>query len=311
MALKNNIPSYLLQPSADRQPVYGKCSRVSSAFLDRGLLGLSRVVKDTYVQWDLSSRNGLFQRLDPRLKLLFLVFFAVAINLKKDLVPEFLVAAILLALCILSGLHLMSLYGRVVVFTFIFGVLLSLPSAFNVILPGTVVLPLARLDRSYDFLFYHVPQMIGVTREGLHHASLLSLRVFNSLTVCLLVLYTTPFPDLSKALGLLRVSDLFIMIITLFHKYLFILARSLEEMHLAMKSRLVSSVGRRDARVWATGRMLCVYRKSQQNCEEVFKAMASRGFTGEVSLDGAHRYRGIDWLAGAALFAVWMVIVLM
>lgn len=281
------------------------------AFLDRGLLAVSRLLKDTYVQWDLSAKEGLFQRFDARLKLLFLIFFAVAISLKKDLLSEIVVMAILLTFSLLSRLPLAAVYSRVLALTLAFGGLVSFPSACNVIVPGTVIVPFFTLTSSYDLLFYHIPKTIGFTREGLHLVVLLSLRVANSLTVCMLVLYTTPFPDLIKALRLLHVPSLVILVITLFHKYVFILACALEEMHLAMKSRIMTSFTSSGVRIWATDRMAYLYRKTHRTCEDVFGGMLSRGFTGEVQLIGSVPLSRIDWLAGSALLAVWFIVILL
>lgn len=281
------------------------------AFLDRGLLAVSRLLKDTYVQWDLSARKGLFQCFDPRLKLLFLIFFAVAISLKRDLLSEIVVMAILLTFSLLSRLPLAPAYSRVIALGMAFGGLASLPSACNVIVPGTVIVPFVTLTSSYDFLFYHIPKTIGFTREGLYLVALLTLRVVNSLTVCMLVLYTTPFPDLIKALRLLHIPSVVILVITLFHKYIFIFACCLEEMYLAMKSRLMSSFTSTGVRTWATDRMAYIYRKTHRTCEDVFGGMLSRGFTGEVRLTGSAPLSRIDWLAGSALLAVWLIVILL
>jgi cobalt/nickel transport system permease protein len=310
-AVQNRIPSYLLRNVDHPYEEFQKGRRTRSVFLERGLLGLSRVIKNTYMQWDLSGRDGLFQRLDPRLKLLFLVFFAVAVSLKKDIGSELVVASMLLGLNLLSRLQLIPLYSRILVLSFVFGVLLSFPSACNIVVPGTVVVPLIDLDTSYDFLFYHIPKTIGLTDEGLALVALLSLRVMNSVTICLLVLFTTPFPQFIKAFRLLHVPDVLVMVLTLFYKYLFILASTLEEMHQAMKSRLISNVPGNDARKWVVGRMAHIYRRSHQNCEEVFRAMLSRGFTGEMRLTEPHPLRRVDWIAGSVLFVVWVAILLL
>lgn len=300
-----------MQDADCRPGDYHKGPKVRSAFLDRGLLAVSRVLKNTYVQWDLSARDGLLQRLDPRLKLLFLAFFVVAISLKKDISSEFIIAFVLFCLAVLSKLCLIPLYLRVAGFSSVFGLLLSFPSALNVIVPGTLLFPFFTFDRSYDFLFYHIPQAIGVTKEGLYHVVLLSLRVANSLTVCLIVMSTTRFPDLAKALRFMRVPDIVVVILALFHKYLFILSSSLEQMHLAMRSRVVSSVPKADARLWAAGRMGCLYHKSRQGCEEVFRAMLSRGFTGEIRLTQPLPLDGANRLAGFIFLSIWMVIILL
>lgn len=310
--MRNSIPSFLLQKAGqsfqDKRAISG---HGRPAFLDRGLLAVSRLLKDTYVQWDLSAREGLFQCFDPRLKLFFLIFFAVAISLKRDLLSEIVVMAILLTFSLLSRLPLAVVYSRVITLGLVFGGLVSFPSACNVIVPGRVIAPLVSLTSSYDLLFYHIPQTIGFTREGLYLVALLSLRVINSLTVCMLVLYTTPFPDLIKALRLLHVPTVVILIITLFHKYVFILACSLEEMHLAMKSRLMTSFTSDGARTWAADRMAYIYRKTHRTCEDVFGGMLSRGFTGEVQLIGSAPLSRVDWLAGSALLAVWFIVILL
>jgi cobalt/nickel transport system permease protein len=67
----------------------------------------------------------------------------------------------------------------------------------------------------------------------------------------------------------------------------------------------------REARRWVAGRILLVFKRTQLKCEELFKAMLSRGFSGEVRLHGFPRARARDYLAGLALFAaggifLWM-----
>jgi cobalt/nickel transport system permease protein len=283
----------------------------SSRFIDRSVMHLSRFLKNTYVQMDLSAKEGFFQGLDPRLKLFFLVFFAVAISLKRDFESHLLLALVLLIFSLFSRLRLATLYSRIMVLGLAFGVLVSFPSAFNVIVPGTVVFPFITLERDHRLLFYTIPKTIGLTEEGLYLVALLTLRVVNSLTVCTLVLYTTSFFGLIKALRLLRVPAAVILIITLLYKYIFILACSLEETHLAMKSRMVSPFMKNRARLWIADRMAYFYRRTHQTCDEVFGAMVSRGFTGEVRLVGSAPLSRKDWLAGSALLAVWLIIILL
>ena len=57
--------------------------------------------------------------------------------------------------------------------------------------------------------------------------------------------------------------------------------------------------------------MAYVYRKSQQSCEEVFKAMLSRGFMGEMRLSGSQGLGRMDWLAGAALLGLWFLLIIL
>jgi len=133
---------------------------------------------------------------------------------------------------------------------------------------------------------------------------MLTLRVLNSLSISFLILYTTPFPEIIKALKVLKVPDTFLIIISLAYKYIFIFARIVADMHLAKKSRLAGEVNRSDARNWVAGRIAFIFRKTQLKCDDVFKAMIGRGFSGEIKLYQYQKIKGRDWIVGFFLFAI-------
>ncbi|MEJ2689921.1 MAG: energy-coupling factor transporter transmembrane component T, partial [Deltaproteobacteria bacterium] len=157
--------------------------------------------------------------------------------------------------------------------------------------------------RPYEFWIYHIPRDIGLTREGLQGVALLTSRVFNSISLSMLVLYTTPFTEIVRALKVLKVPDTFLMVIILAYKYIFIFAKTVEDMHLAKKSRMVGAAGDDEARRWIAGRIGLIFTKTQIKCEELYKAMLSRGFSGEVRLHGFKGAARSDYTAGLALLA--------
>ncbi|MHC1725375.1 MAG: energy-coupling factor transporter transmembrane protein EcfT [Syntrophobacteraceae bacterium] len=112
--------------------------------------------------------------------------------------------------------------------------------------------------------------------------TMLSLRVMNSLSVSFLVLASTPFMEFVKGLKVLRIPDIFLMTITLSYKYIFIFTTIVHDMHLAKKSRLAGAERHAGARKWVAGRIALLYHKSQQRCEEVFRAMVARGLSDSV-----------------------------
>ncbi len=205
-------------------------------------------------------------------------------------------------LTILSGLEIKNLYKRVLFFTFLFGFLIALPSALNLITKGEIILPLLHLSRPYRFWVYQIPEEIGFSRQGIYALLMLTLRVMNSLTLSFLVLQTTPFTEIIKALKIFKVPDSFLMIIILAYKYIFIFAKTIEDMHLAMKSRLVVKVGNTEARRWIAGRLAFLFKKTRLRCEEIFKAMLGRGFSNDIKFYGVRKLQTRDWLTGAALF---------
>lgn len=304
--MANKIPAFLLKPSPVSAP--GEQGRTlfpqRGSFIDKGLKGLSQVIKTGYIQWELASKEGLFQKLDARIKTLAGIFFIIIVSLKQEIMPEAAIAVFILLLCITARINLFEFYRRVLFFGFIFGFLIAAPSALNLIRKGEIIIPLIQFSRSYDFWIYHIPAEIGITREGSYGVGLLTLRVMNSIAISLFVLYTTYFQDIIKALKTLRVPDVFLMIITLSYKYIFIFAKTVEDMHLAKKSRLLGELDDAKGRQWVTGRIAFIFRKTQLKCDEIFKAMLGRGFTNDVRLPGFKKMGILDWAAGISFFSV-------
>jgi cobalt ECF transporter T component CbiQ len=263
---------------------------------------VAHVIRTGYIQWESASKDDLFQKVDARIKVLFLLFFAIIVSLKKTLLAEVLIGAFVFVLVLVSRLNIFGLYKRVLFFGFLFGFLIALPSALNVITKGDLLIPLVHLSRPYSFWIYRIPEEIGITREGAYGVMMLTSRVMNSLALSFFVLHTTPFPEIIRALKVLKIPDGFLMIITLSYKYMFIFAKTVEDMHFAKKSRLVGQVENAEARRWVAGRMALIFRKTSVRCEEIFKAMFSRGFSSAIKIYSTGRLHPRDWTAGALLF---------
>ncbi|PIS37265.1 MAG: hypothetical protein CO150_01790 [Nitrospirae bacterium CG_4_9_14_3_um_filter_53_35] len=300
--MKSNIPSFLLEKPRLRFPEKtGKVSRPS--FLEKGVRQFSKLIRTTYVQWETAKQEGFSQRLDARVKVLFLIFFLVIVSVKKDILPEVLIGAFVFLLAAASKLNLAGFYRRALFFGFVFGFLIALPSSLNIITQGEVMIPLCKLSRPYDFWIYHVPASIGMTREGLLSVALLTLRVVNSISLSFLVIYTTSFPEIIRALKIFKAPDAFLMVLTLTYKSIFIFAQGVEEMHLAKKGRTVGAAAS-DARTWAAGRMAILFRKTRIRCEEVFMAMQGRGFSGEIVIYAPAKFTVPDLFAGLFFFVI-------
>jgi cobalt ECF transporter T component CbiQ len=298
--MKNKIPSFLLEQTSSAPYTHVK-GDVSMSFLEKGIHHLSNVIKTSYIQWETASIDGLFQKIDGRIKVIFLFFYVLIVSILQDIQSEIYLWGFVLVLALLSRLNVIVFYKRVVLLGFFFGFLIAFPSAFNIVTEGEILFPFIQLSRKYHFWIYQIPAEIGITREGINVATMLTIRVINSLSIAFLVLSTTPFPDIIKALKILRVPDSFLMIITLSYKYIFIFAKTIEDMHLAKKSRLAREVNNGDARRWITGRIAFLFIKTRLRCEEIFKAMLSKGFTDEVKLYESRKLNSRDLTTGAVL----------
>ena len=304
--MKNDIPLFLLNPPSSLPPERGG-GKINMSYIDKGIEGFAGILKEGYTQWESASKKGFFYELDTRIKVVFWLFLIIVVSLKKEILPELGIFFTVFTLLVLSRINLINFYKKIFLFGFIFGFLISFPSSLNVITHGKILIPIITLSRSYDFWVYHIPEVIGFTGEGVSVVAILTLRVLNSLSVSFLILYTTPFPEIIKALKVLKVPDTFLIIISLAYKYIFIFARIITDMHLAKKSRLAGAVKMAEAGNWIAGRIAFIFKKTQLECDDVFKAMMGRGFSGEIKLYQYQKITRRDWIVGFFLFTAGLL----
>ena len=268
---------------------------------------LAEFLRESHLQWEMTQRPGLLQSLDARVKVLFLLVFVVIASIKKTLLPELAISGLVLLLALASRLDLGYFYKRILFFGCCFGFLFGLPACLNLITPGRMVLPLFNFAQPHQWWIYHLPAEVGITHEGLRSLALLSARVTTSISLSLLVAFTTPFPAFIGALRGLRVPGPFLLVMTLSYQYLYVFLRTLEDLYLAQKSRTVE-VNPAQGRAWVAGRMAFLFKKSQHRYGEIFKAMLARGFSGELVFSVPGKLRRRDWLWGLSLLGTGLLV---
>jgi cobalt/nickel transport system permease protein len=276
--------------------------RIRTSFVSKGMETISSLLRTGFIQWETASQRGFFQGLDPRVKVLFLIFFIIIVSLKKTIFSEAIIALFLFGLAMASRLDLIKHYGKIFLLTFVFGFLLAWPAAFNIFTPGDIIFSVFHFEKGRLLGPLAIPREIGITAEGLRRITMLSLRVMNSLSLSFLVFASTPFMEFIRALKVFRVPDVFLMTITLSYKYIFIFAQTVYDMHLAKKSRMTGVESDKAARQWVSSRMAFLFKKSQQQCEEVFRAMTARGLSDTVKLRRIPPPAAKNWGVGLGLF---------
>ncbi|MBK7600130.1 MAG: hypothetical protein IPJ07_17055 [Acidobacteria bacterium] len=101
------------------------------------------------------------------------------------------------------------------------------------------------------FHFYHAGNVIyrlplldwAVTAQGLTSATFLIGRVETSVTLSLLLVLCTPWTTVLKALRVLCVPAVFIVILGMTYRYIFLLLQKSREMLEARQSRMVGGIG--------------------------------------------------------------------
>ncbi|NTW57665.1 MAG: hypothetical protein HGA43_00645 [Nitrospirae bacterium] len=305
-----DIPSFLTEQPEPRA-YQAAAGSLKTAVIEKSAVHAASVLRTAFLQAQISSSAGLLQSVDARVKVLLLIVVVIVVSVKRALLPEAMIAVFLLGLAALSRIPLISHYGRILLLTFLFGFLLALPAACNIVTPGEIILPLWRIGENVTIGPVAVPAVIGVTAEGLRRIAMLSMRVLNSLSVTLLVLATTPFMEFIRALRFLRVPDVFLLTITLAFKYLLIFTTTVFDMHLAKLSRMIRPERPADSRAWTSGRIAFLFRKSQLRCDDIVRAMRARGMTSAMKLRPLPPLAGRDaaaaaGIAAASLLFLWM-----
>jgi cobalt/nickel transport system permease protein len=284
-------PGWLLRPEVGLCACGAIGRRRKGSFLARTMEGVVGLLRGALFAEDSAARAGLLQRVEPRVKVVTVLALLVAASLVHHLPVLLAMYLATLGLAAASRLPLRSFVARVWLFIPIFTGVIVLPATLNVITPGHVVLPLGSW-------FGH---RVGITGQGLTAAGLIVLRVATSISLVVLLTLTTAWPRLLAALRSLFVPRLFVMVLAMAYRYLFHLLGSVSDMYTARKARTV----RPDVHV-TTGRSFvaasagALFGKAHALSEEVYLAMVSRGYTGDVRTLTPTRARGRD-LAFAGL----------
>jgi len=301
----NKLPDFLLSKEEYRES--SSFRRTSTAFIDKTIQKLAQLVQLSHQQLPLTQRNSFLSKIAIRTRLLVFLYFILLISFLKPIRSEIIIGIIILTLHIILNSNFIKTYKRIIIFTFLFGFLIAVPSALNLINKGEVVWPIFSLSNSYDFWIYHIPQVIGFTDEGLRGMYLLTLRVFNSISISFLLINTTPFNDIMKGLKMFRIPDSLLMIITLAYLYIFILANSVAESYLAMKSRIIGHMENKDVQQLIAGRITHIFKMSRRHFEKTFQAMLARGYTGDVVFYQRERLTRYDYLILSAAFFLGLI----
>jgi cobalt/nickel transport system permease protein len=257
-------------------------------FFERNIKGLHAAMERALYAESSASAGGLLQAIDPRVKVAGLFALIVAVALASRL---WTLAAILAAATILSGLSRISprmLATRVWASAFLFSAAISVPALF--LTPGAAVVSF--------------PNGLAITSAGIRTAAFMLLRVESSATLALLLIFTTPWTHVLKALRVFRAPVLLVVILGMTCRYIMLLLETAHEMFEARKSRTVGALDQGDRRRMAISAAGVLLSRTSQLSGDVYLAMQSRGFRGEVYLLDDFQMKPRDWAAAAGFAAL-------
>jgi cobalt/nickel transport system permease protein len=306
--MENKIPSYLIQPVND-QPGFGKTKGAKLSFLDKTIMMSASALKSIYVQAENASEENFIQKINPGVKLISLVYLVLVISIVGEIRTQLIVTIFIFSLYLIARFKILEVYKKVFLLAFIFGFVVILPASLNIITPGKIIFNIITLSKPLHFWIYTIPQNIGFTENGLKVVMLIFLRILNSVSFAMLIIFTTPFPSFIKSFKILGIPDTFLMIISLAYKYIFILSRTIEETYFALKSRLFGNFKNSNIRELISGRIFFIFKKSMVIYESTYFAMVSRGYTGKVLLHSQEKLIAIDFVSLIIIIAIGILMI--
>jgi len=243
----------------------------------------------------IARQPGALQALDARLKILSLLLMLLAIGLSHSLLVILGLYFLALGLAGFSRIPLGFFIKRVWLLIPFFTGLVALPALF--ITPGPALA--------------HLPLGMVITQTGLTTALFLLLRVGTSVSMAVLLVLSTPWNSVLKALGVLRLPAVIILILGMTYRYIHLLLHLTNDMFLSRKSRLLRRMSGPEERKLIAATSGTLLNKSLQVSSEVYLAMQSRGFRNYPRTLDTFKMRTIDWLAGALVVlttaaAIWL-----
>jgi cobalt/nickel transport system permease protein len=300
MTATETTPGWLLEGQVGLCPCGCIGKRRKGGFVEKTINGASGLVRRAMFSDDMAAQPGLLQRIEPRVKLLTLLGLLVAASLVHHIPALLAMYAMTLILAALSGLSLSFFIKRVWLFIPIFTGIVVIPATFSFITPGDIVV-------SFGIWFGHP---VGMTRQGLESAGLIVTRVAVSISLVVLLTLTTPWSRLLAALRSLGVPRMFVLVLAMAYRYVFLLLNAVSDMYIARKSRMVGADTNVSAgRQFVAASAGALFGKSHAMSEEVHLAMMSRGYNGNIRTLAPAKIvtRDVVWATGCLIVAILVI----
>ena len=262
--------------------------KLQRGFVERTVESLFRALESSVLAEELARTAGFLQGLDARVKVAGLgsLVIAAATVHRLPMLLVLLVMAVLAAIG--SRVPLRLLLATVWIPSLAFSGLIALPAIFVVGSSVAFDLPLIGLR---------------ITHEGLLSAALLLLRVEAAATFSALIVLTTPWTRVLRALRFFRVPVTAVVILGMTYRYIFLLLRTVQEMFESHRSRLVGELPGPERRRLASATVGVLLTRSFHLSSQIHSAMLARGFHGEVYLLDEQSMTGRNFMQLGAVVA--------
>jgi cobalt/nickel transport system permease protein len=215
------------------------------------------------------TQENLLSRMDVRVKLILMLALLMMVLSSQEIFFPLLMASLCVFLCLTMRVSLRVMGLRFSEPLLIAAVLVFLKFFFS----GEEVL------FSINLLGLKV---VGHT-DGLLEGLRISSRIMGAVSLLVVIGFATPFTEIIAGLSWLRIPRLFVELLMLTYRYIFILLEEAQVIYSAQKNRLGYSGFRRGLSSFGTlsGELTL---RAFDHSEKTSLAMAQRGYTGEIPL---------------------------
>jgi len=229
-------------------------------------------------------KKGILQQLDPRTKVLggLSLIILASWSHSTEILIFLYIGCLLLGL--LSKIPLKKILHQWYILPF-FSLFLALPLIFSFV------------TRGHEIVTFSYPFVFSITSEGVALAVRFLIRIATTVTIVQLVLLTTRWDFILKALGSIGIPHGFLFVLALTYRYIYVFISSALDMILAKKSRTVGKEKVSSLRSWIGALSGSLFMKSIVMSRDVHEAMISRGFTGKVKTLKTFSFQIADWVS--------------
>ncbi len=264
-------------------------------FIEQSITGTLSFLKESIFAEEYAAKQGFLQSIDPRIKVITFILFLTALLLAKSITLCVCLYTVCLALAYFSNIPMGFFLKRTWIFIPLFSFFIAIPAIFNIFTPGDIL-----------FTAKIVGVKISVTCQGLFGATLFVIRVTASVSFAILLSLTTKHFVLLKVLRIFKIPPVFVMVLGMCYRYIYLFLEIVENTYLAIKSRVGTRLHYKKGQQIVAWNISSLWQRAYYLNEAVYNAMLSRGYVGEPALidDFKTKTRDWIWLSLAAIFFV-------
>ena len=280
---------YTAHPSSSGHTTAAASNR---RYLRKGLKSLGEVLLSDFAKPVCG--QSPYAQINPCVKILsvaLLVMVCTLIHSISALAVLFAILVVLLALIKMPLKFILRIWLGVPLLS----LAIILPAITNVITPGHAIFRLFQLELPLWTQTWQFPSVVTITHEGLVVASRFLLRSIDCVTVCVLLVASTESSVLLHTLRRMGMPKLFGMVLSMCYRYIAVLVKASEEIHLAKLSRSIGANSIHTEHKWVAASLGILFRKTHKMATEVHHAMISRGYDGDIHTLSKHKYTSRDF----------------